>query len=102
MKKLSFFVCLIFFFLVFNLCQAQDFVSGQIMIDVKHEYLPTTPTPNGDDIAVISHVSIPIFDLLYPKFFLSIQKKMLDKQERRLLFSDGEERNASLSFGQML
>ncbi|MCK4427431.1 MAG: S8 family serine peptidase, partial [candidate division Zixibacteria bacterium] len=50
---------------LFSIPKAQDFVPGQIMIDIKHEYLPITPTPNGDSIIVTGLPSIDSLNVLY-------------------------------------
>ncbi len=72
MKKFSFLsrsLCLevgfIVLFAVFTTTHAQDFVPGQIMIDIKDEYLPITPTPNGDSIIVTGLASIDSLNALY-------------------------------------
>ena len=82
MKKLSFLsrsLCLEVGFVillgVFCIVQAQDFVPGQIMLDIKHEYLPITPTPNGGDIIETGLSSTQNFHLLLSELFLNIQKK---------------------------
>jgi hypothetical protein len=79
MKTPSFFVGIVFFFVLFSTLHAQDFVPGQIMIDIKHEYLPITPTPNGDSIIVTGLPSIDSFHLLSSELFLNFQQKILDK-----------------------
>jgi subtilisin family serine protease len=52
-------------FAVFTMTHAQDFVPGQIMVDIKHEYLPISPSPNGDSIIVTGLPSIDSLNILY-------------------------------------
>lgn len=64
MKK-AFFLGVTVFLLLFNIVQAQDFVPGQIMIDIHHEYLPLIPYPNGQGIITTSLPSIDSLNTLY-------------------------------------
>ncbi len=65
MKNSLFFFGVVVLFAVFSIAQAQDFVPGQIMIDIKHEYLPITPTPNGEDIIITGLPSIDSLNALF-------------------------------------
>ncbi len=65
MKKLSFFLGFIVLFGLFSMTHAQDFVPGQIMIDIKHEYLPITPTPNGENIIETGLPSMDTLNVFY-------------------------------------
>jgi subtilisin family serine protease len=65
MKKLSFLFGVIVLVALFTSGSAQDFVHGQIMIDIKHEYLPLTPTPKGEDIIITGLPSIDSLNALY-------------------------------------
>ena len=55
-------------FAVFSVSHAEDFVPGQIMIDIRHEYLPITPTPNGEGIIETGLPSIDSLNALYHVF----------------------------------
>ena len=65
MKQLSFFLIFVAYLGLSALTQAQDFVTGQIMIDIKHEYLPITPTPRGEGIIETGVSSIDSLNVLY-------------------------------------
>ena len=65
MKKLSFLFGAIAVVALFVSGNAQDFVPGQIIIDIKHEYLPLTPTRSGDSIIVTGLPSIDSLNALY-------------------------------------
>jgi hypothetical protein len=65
MIRSSFLFGFIAFLGIFCFSQAQDFVPGQIIIDIKHEYLPISPTPNGEDIIVTGLASIDSLNVLY-------------------------------------
>lgn len=69
MKNLSFLFGFILLLGSFSFGMAQDFVPGQIMIDIKHEYLPITPTPNGDSIIVTGLPSIRFSTSCHLNFF---------------------------------
>jgi subtilisin family serine protease len=49
----------------FSLGAAQDFVPGQIMVDIKHEYLPISPSPNGQGIIETALPSIDTLNALH-------------------------------------
>jgi hypothetical protein len=58
MKKLSFLFGLFVIFGLYIITQAQDFVPGQIMIDIKHEYLPISHSSNAGGTILIELPSI--------------------------------------------
>jgi len=64
-KKLSFFFGLIVLLAVFSIAQAQGPVPGQIMIDIKHEYLPISPAPNGQGVMLTGLASLDTVNVLY-------------------------------------
>jgi subtilisin family serine protease len=45
--------------------EAQDFVPGEIMIDIKHEYLPIAPSANGSGVIETGLPSIDSLNILY-------------------------------------
>jgi hypothetical protein len=61
MKKSIFLLSAIVLFGAWSITHAQDFVPGQIMIDIRHEYLPLNPVQNGDGIIL---TGLPSFDSL--------------------------------------
>jgi hypothetical protein len=65
MKKFSLLFGVIALLGLFSLSHAQDFVPGQIMIDIKHEYLPITPTANGEDVIIMGLPSTDSLNVLY-------------------------------------
>jgi hypothetical protein len=65
MKKSIFLLSAIVLFGAWNITRAQDFVPGQIMIDIKHEYLPLHSTPNGQGVLVMGIPSIDSLNALY-------------------------------------
>jgi subtilisin family serine protease len=65
MKKLSLFFGIVIVLEFFAIGKAQDFVPGQIMIDIRHEYLPITLTPNGGGIIETGLPSIDSLNVLY-------------------------------------
>ena len=65
MRKVSFLVGVIVLFVVFSAASADGPVPGQIMIDVKHEYLPITPTVNGQGKMVTGLASVDSLNAFY-------------------------------------
>jgi len=64
MKRLSFLFGFVVLLGVGSITRGEDFVPGQIIIDVKHQYLPITPTPNGEDIIVTGLASVDSLNAL--------------------------------------
>ncbi len=48
-----------------GIAAAEDFVPGQIIIDIKHQYLPITPAANGDDIIATGLASLDSLNVFY-------------------------------------
>lgn len=65
MKKPLFLLAFLFFFMFFCSAKAQNFVQGQIMISIGDEYLPITPTANGQGIIETGVLSIDSLNALY-------------------------------------
>jgi len=65
MRKISFLIGLIALFVVFRGASAHGPVPGQIMIDVRHEYLPITPAVNGQGKMVTGLPSVDSLNALY-------------------------------------
>jgi subtilisin family serine protease len=83
MKKSSFLFGAIVLFIVsltnlfglLSVTHAQDFVSGQIMIDIRHEYLPLTPHINGQGVI---GTGLPSIDSLNALFQVYAFEKIVD------------------------
>ncbi len=72
MKKLSSLFCFVALFGLFSLVNADmqdpdsdDYALGRVIVDIKHEYLPITPTPNGEGIIETGHLSIDSLNTFY-------------------------------------
>lgn len=65
MKKLPFFFGVVVLVGCFTLVNANDYAPGRLIVDIKHEYLPITPTPNGGGIIETGLPSIDSLNTLY-------------------------------------
>jgi thermitase len=65
MKAYPFLLGLLILFGFICAVQAQDFVPGEIMIDIKHEYLPIALSPNGGGVIETGLPSIDSLNILY-------------------------------------
>jgi hypothetical protein len=65
MRKLSFLIGPIVLFVAFSGASGDGPVPGQIMIDIRHEYLPITPTVNGQGKMVTGLASVDSLNALY-------------------------------------
>jgi len=72
MKKLFFSFGFVALFGCFSLVNADpqdpdsdDYAPGRVIVDIKHEYLPINPTPNGEDIIETGLLSIDSLNSCY-------------------------------------
>ena len=65
MKTFSSVLALIVLFLIPSSICAQDFVSGELIIDIKHEYLPISPILNGQGTLEMGLPSVDSLNALY-------------------------------------
>jgi len=65
MKTLSLLFVFVALFGLFRVASAGDYAPGQLIVDIKHEYLPITPIPNGEGIIETGLPSIDSLNVLY-------------------------------------
>ncbi|MGB2990671.1 MAG: S8 family serine peptidase, partial [Candidatus Zixiibacteriota bacterium] len=65
MRKVSFLIGVLILFVVFSAASADEPVPGQIMIDIKHEYLPISPVPTEQGIMITGIASVDSLNALY-------------------------------------
>ncbi len=65
MKKLSLVLGVVILLALSSSTYAEDFVPGEIIVDIKHEYLPISPIPNGQGILEMDLPSIDSLNGLY-------------------------------------
>jgi subtilisin family serine protease len=75
MKRLSLLLGLLAIFAVPTVAEGWDVVPGQIIVDIKHEFLPITPALNGQDVIV---TSIPSLDSLNELYQVHTFQKIVD------------------------
>jgi subtilisin family serine protease len=65
MRKFRAFPAVAVTFVLLSLAHAENYVPATVIVDIKHAYLPITPTPNGQSIIMIDIPSIDSLNVQY-------------------------------------